>query len=330
MKSIEALIEDLRIDLAGAMPRWGFSPRAEMSLLSHSENTTFLAKDPGTGEELVLRVQRNGYHRPEEIRSELAWIAALIEDRVVATPRPVPSRDGTLLCALQLGGTARHVVAFERMTGHEPDPMKALTAWFRELGMINARLHRHAATWQRPAWFTRKTWDFDAMLGNRPLWGDWRGAPGLGATEKILLQKVSDGLARRLSVYGSDTGKFGLVHADLRLANLLVNSESLGVIDFDDCGFSWNFYDFAASVSFLEHQPIIPELQAAWLDGYRTIGTISKDDEAMFPVFVMLRRMLLTAWIASHPEADAARLYGGSFAVGTVDMGERFLSGNVE
>ena len=45
------------------------------------------------------------------------------------------------------------------------------------------------------------------------------------------------------------------MHADIRLANLLVDGEHVRVIDFDDCGWSWFMYDFATTVSFIEDHP---------------------------------------------------------------------------
>jgi Ser/Thr protein kinase RdoA (MazF antagonist) len=290
-----AIIETMRSELNDALPRWGMSGEATLAFLSHSENTTFLANDPLEGKRLVLRVQRIGYHSPAEIVSELSWIEALIKDEVIETPRPRPDRDGRLLCPVSLNGITRQVVAFEHMSGHEPDPTASLPAWFRELGALTARLHRHSRSWNRAPSFQRKTWDFDAMLGTRPLWGDWRAGLGLRDPERHVLQRVADAIARRVGAYGQPGDRFGLVHADLRLANLLVDGERLGVIDFDDCGFSWFFYDFAAAVSFMEHEPFIGELQGAWLEGYREVAPVSKADEAMLPVFVMLRRMLLTA-----------------------------------
>ena len=75
----------------------------------------------------------------------------------------------------------------------------------------------------------------------------------------------------------------------------------------------------------MEHEPIVAELQNAWLEGYRQVAPVSKADEAMLPVFVMLRRMLLTAWIASHSDTETARRLGTEYTEGTVAMGERFL-----
>ena len=320
-----AIIETMRSELAAALPRWNLSERATLTFLSHSENTTFLAEDPFSGQRLVLRVQRIGYHAPAEIVSELSWITALIADDVIATPRPLADCDGLLLCSVQLNGSMRQVVAFEYMSGREPDQSGSLPSWFVKLGMLTAQLHRHSRSWPRPPAFQRKTWDFDAMLGTRPLWGDWRAALGLGNAERQVLQRVADALAARIGMYGQQSDRFGLVHADLRLANLLVDGARLGIIDFDDCGFSWFFYDFAAAVSFMEHEPIVAELQNAWLEGYRQIASVSKTDEAMLPVFVMLRRMLLTAWIASHSDTETARRLGTRYTEGTVAMGERFL-----
>jgi Ser/Thr protein kinase RdoA (MazF antagonist) len=320
-----AIIETIRSELSAALPRWGMSSDAMLALLSHSENTTFLAEDALAGHRLVLRVQRIGYHSPSEIVSELSWIAALIADGVIVTPRPRPDRDGQLLCSVPLNGAMRQVVAFEHMSGHEPDPAASLPAWFLKLGALTARLHAHSRWWKRSPAFLRKTWDFDAMLGARPLWGDWRAAPGLRDSERQVLQRAADLLAQRVHAYGQPSHRFGLIHADLRLANLLVDGARLGVIDFDDCGFSWFFYDFAAAVSFMEHEPIVAELQDAWLEGYRQVAPVSKADEAMLPVFVMLRRMLLTAWIASHSDTETAVRLGTEYTEGTVAMGERFL-----
>lgn len=320
-----ALIESMQAELVMSLPRWGLSAQSTLAFLSHSENTTFLAQDPTGERKLVLRVQRIDYHTPDEIASELAWIDALVAGDIVVTPRPVADRDGRLLCSVMLNGSMRQVVAFDFLSGKEPDSTDDLVAWFGKLGAISADLHAHSRRWATPPGFQRKVWDFDAMLGKRPLWGDWRAGLGLRDDGRKLLRRVAGELQQRVGVYGKTNERFGLVHADLRLANLLVDGQRLGVIDFDDCGFSWFFYDFAAAVSFMEHEPVVAQLQDAWLGGYRTVAPVAREDEAMLPVFVMLRRMLLTAWLASHSDTDTARRLGTGYTDGTVAMGERFL-----
>lgn len=311
-----------------ALPRWSLSETTELSLLNISENATYLADDPRAGRRIVIRVHRPGYHTGEEIESELAWIEALRAAGVIETPRPIPAVDGSLLCKVEDGAAPRYAVAFEFMSGREPRPSEDLPGWFRQLGGINARLHQHSRNWAPPNGFTRKLWDYDAMLGDRPLWGDWRRGLGLdqmGAEAMAILDRTALSLKERLDHYGKGPERFGLVHADLRLANLLADGGRLGVIDFDDCGFSWFVYDFAAAISFLEHEPFIPALMEAWLEGYREVAPLAEEDAAEIPVFVMLRRMLLTAWIASHAETPTAQELGAAYTRGTVALAEQFL-----
>ena len=100
------------------------------------------------------------------------------------------------------------------------------------------------------------------------------------------------------------------------------------VIDFDDCGFAWFMYDFATTVSFMEDHPRVPELQAAWT-GRLPLGRAARaaEDEAVLDTLVMLRRLLLVAWIGSHHEfaTEAAEL-GAGFTAGTCALAERYLS----
>ena len=320
-----AFLERLDRGLRSALPAWGLPQDSDVRLLTISENATYLVQEPTSGEQIVFRVHRPSYHTQDEIRSELAWISALIDAGTIATPMPRAMTDGELLGSFDDDGERRHVAAFGFMSGAEPEASDGSVPWFRKLGGISARLHRQTREWQRPAGFQRKTWDFDAMLGNRPLWGDWRAALGLDAQGQQTLERTALLLERQLRAYGQTGDRFGLIHADLRLANLLVEDDRLGIIDFDDCGFSWFMYDFAAAVSFFEHDPVVPSLQAAWLEGYREVAEVSAEDEAMMSVFLMLRRMLLTAWIASHAETPTAQELGIPYTLGTIALAERFL-----
>lgn len=319
-------VEQLRQGLTDLVGGWGLPPSCTVQTLNISENATFKAIDPETGKQVILRVHRPGYHQPDEIQSELDWIHDLRRQDIVETPKPLPMDDGSYIGSMVAAGDVRKVVAFEFMTGAEPEQGTSMVPGFRELGAISARLHRHSRTWRRPAAFRRKTWNYETMLGSAPLWGDWRDALGLTPDGKAILERASVALQKFLAAYGDGPERFGLIHADLRLANLLVDGDRLGVIDFDDCGFSWFVYDFASAVSFFEHDPIVPELQAAWVDGYRMSEPLSDDDVAAIPTFVFLRRFLLTAWVASHAETPTAQSLGSPFTAGTVELADAFLS----
>ncbi|MBW4021788.1 MAG: phosphotransferase [Proteobacteria bacterium] len=308
---------------------WGFSTAARLSLLNLSENTVYLAEEEAR--RVVLRVHRWGYHTPPEIASELAWIGAVRAARVVETPAPLCALDGGLLHALRLGESERMVVAFDWVPGRSPDPRDDLTRWFAELGAITARLHAHARSWTPPPGFGRKRWTVETTLGPRGHWGDWRRAVGLDASAAALLARAAATIAADLARYGADADRFGLIHGDLRLTNLLVDDSAvdgdrLRVIDFDDCGFGWFMYDVAASVSFFEDDPRVPALLEAWSQGYRCVAPLAPEDVAIMPALVLLRRILLLAWVASHPNAPTAQAMGDGYTVGALALADRFLS----
>jgi len=48
---------------------------------------------------------------------------------------------------------------------------------------------------------------------------------------------------------------------------------------------------------------------------------------AEIPTFVILRRILLSAWFASHSEVPMAQQMGKSYTDGTVELAEQLLSG---
>lgn len=111
----------------------------------------------------------------------------------------------------------------------------------------------------------------------------------------------------------------------MRLANLLIGDTGTRLIDFDDCGYGWFMYDFAASISFIEDDPRIPGLRGAWIKGYRSVRTLSAEDEAEIDTFIMLRRMALLAWIGSHIEAPEPQELAPGFAATTARLGQAFL-----
>jgi Ser/Thr protein kinase RdoA (MazF antagonist) len=262
----------------------------------------------------------------------MAWLAALSKEGGIDTLTPALQTNGDLIADIHDGTAIRHVVAFKYLPGTTPEPTdEGLGDWFYKLGGISARLHAHSRSWQRPRGFVRKTWNFDTMLGDNPLWGDWRDSLGLTPEGREVLEETAELLRRQLDAYGDDPERFGLIHADLRLANLIADGEDrLWIIDFDDCGFSWYLYDLAAAISFLEHEDFVPELLDAWIAGYREVAPLDDEELGMIPAFIMLRRMLLTAWIASHPETPIAQELGEDYTHGTVALARAFLAENAE
>lgn len=309
-----------------ATRRYDLPAGVTVKLINLSENATYRVDDPATGRKWALRVHRDGYHSRRGIASELLWQQSLRAEDAALTPSPVPGLDGELIqtVANEALPRPRNVVLFNWEAGAEP--AQTDVAGFELLGETAARMHRHVKAWKRPAWFERHTWDFDTSLGDRPHWGRWRDGMGLTPETLDIFGRTVEVIRQRLEKFGKGPERFGLVHGDMRLANLLMDGGTVKVIDFDDCGFSWFLYDCATTVSFFEHQPEVPDLIKAWVRGYRRVAELSSEDEAEIDTFVMLRRLLLVAWIGSHSETELAQSMGVDYTRTTIPLCERYLA----
>lgn len=309
-----------------ALGFYGLSHTTPLMLLNVSENATFRV---GEGDEArILRIHRPDYHSNQAIESELDWVAALRESQTVVTAACIPAEDGRrIVTTRSLDGRERNAVMFEFLPGREPAEDDLIPAFF-ELGAVTARLHQHSKAWERPAGFTRFRWDFDTSIGEQGHWGHWRNGMEVGPAESDLFSRTAARIQQRLADYGDGPDRFGLVHADLRLANLLIDGDSVSVIDFDDCGYSWYMYDFATAVSFIEDHPDIPRMQARWIDGYQSVASLAADDIDILSTLVMLRRLLLVAWIGGHSSTELAQSMGPDFTRISVTLAEEYLSQN--
>ena len=180
--------------------------------------------------------------------------------------------------------------------------------------------------WKESRNLDRPVWDSEAILGESGLFGNWRLCGELSEAGRGLLVETCVEIRRRLQQYGRDDRNFGLIHTDLRAANLLVEGELLKVLDFDDCGFGWHLFDLAASFSFIEDRPEVPGWTREWLEGYTNILHLEQRDYDMIPTFLMARRIQLLAWITSHDDSEPVKVYEKGFAERTVTMAKAYYS----
>ena len=307
--------------VAENLERWPQTAGGVATLISVSENHMFRVDRDG-GAPHILRLHRPGYQSRSAIASELGWIGALRRDTDLPVPRPLAARDGALLQEVAPG---RFAVLFAFEPGVEPSPASDLVPLFETLGRYAATAHRHVLGWKQPAGFIRQVWSADAILDSDGLWGDWRRAAQVEGAVRETLDRLDARLRSELAAYGRGHPRFGLIHGDMRLGNLLVDGDKVTLIDFDDSGFCWFLYDLAASLSFNETLPQVPQLVRSWLTGYMAIRHLSPDDLRMIDPMILLRRMALLAWIGSHGDTELARTHADRFAEDTAMLAQRYL-----
>lgn len=323
---LEQMLRHLETLANASLRLWDIPHAAKARLINVSENTTYLVE--ADNYKSVLRIHRQNYHTRCAIECELAWSRALNLESPLSTPGIYPGRNGEAIQLASIDGLPEphYMVLFHFVEGTRPDENEDLVAPFEELGEIAAQTHLHTISWPRPQPFERLTWNLDTVFGPDPTWGDWRQAPNVTAEIAIVLEQVESTVKARLTRFGQGPDRYGLIHADMRLANLLIDNGTTRLIDFDDCGTGWFLYDFAAGISFMEDHPQVPLLKQAWVRGYRKVRALSSEEEAEIDTFVMLRRLALLAWIGSHIEAPEPQAMARDFARISADLGEIYLS----
>ncbi len=280
---------------------WGGTP---IRLLRNRENAVFEIALP-TGR-AALRLHRVGYQNPAAVQSELWWCAAMAA-RGVAVPAALPARDGQFLQTLANGRLASVISWVEGEALGEAgvlfaQPTETALRQHDDLGQLLARIHAVTDSLTLPASFQRPQWDIDGLVGESPFWGRFWDHPLASPRQTALLREARALLTKGLQAYAQG-GNFGLIHADVLRENVLVNGNSLSLIDFDDSGFGFRPYDLGTVLSQNLYEPAYHEIRAALLQGY---GDLSVD---LADLFTLARVCASVGWAAPRlPLSDPVHI----------------------
>jgi Ser/Thr protein kinase RdoA (MazF antagonist) len=313
---------------------WNLPATSTLTLIAVSENATFRIDVDGVPT-AVLRVHRPGYVAdPAQIAAELTWVRAIAADTSVRVPDVLELADGSLVHEMtDAEGVRWFAVAFAFVAGEILEDTLAgggldettLRRTYSEIGATTAALHDHVAGWAPPSGFNRFGWGLDDALGAASRWGDWRNAAL--STQQLAVCERAEAAAREVLATVPETpAATGLVHADLRPSNIMVDAAGrLTVIDFDDCGTSRLLWDFAAALSFIEHEPYAPTIAAAWLEGYRSVRAVSEEDLAVATALSTVRRLQMLGWTTTHREDALPPAVWTAQVPGTAEVAQRYL-----
>ncbi|WP_146553487.1 phosphotransferase enzyme family protein [Rummeliibacillus sp. SL167] len=280
-----------------------------LKFLDYSENFTCLAYND-SGQKYILRVNRPFYHEKHQIKAEIAYIQNIAKQSPIQVALPIQTINGAYVNEHKIDNKIYYSTLFTFLNGSKPNENGTeIFRQFELLGQITAKMHKHSienAVYYNT--FDRMSWDEEMILGDHPKWGRWQDGKGLTDSRIEKYSLAVELIKLKLKVYGKSTMRYGLIHADLRLANLLVAEDGIKVIDFDDCGFGWYLYDLATALSFIEHLRHTPQLISAWIKGYEKERLLTSADKSMIETFVLMRRLQLIAWIGSRDNETTQQL----------------------
>ncbi len=321
--------------LAGrALALWGVED-CEPVLLKIRENAVFRVRATD-GRDAVLRIHRYAYHTDEALRSELIWVEAL-RAAGIDVPAPIPTPDGALFATVRHAGVPepRQVDMQSWMPGEAlgtiedgPNPAIADTGRvFAGVGRMAARFHNHTESWPLPAGFVRHAWDSDGLVGPEPLWGRFWESDALGGAEYRLVRRARERVAADLAAYGQARRRYGLIHADFNLDNLLLDGERIVALDFDDAGFGWHLFDLATVWTMFRGAPFYETLRSSVVAGYRDVRDLPDEELAHMPLFELARAFTYLGWVHTRRETATARAIAPDVAELVCTLADDYLAG---
>ncbi len=326
--------ERLRALATEALVRWGVTGCAP-EIVKVRENAVFRVR-AADGREAVLRVHRHGYHSDAALGSELAWTESLREAGI-DVPAVIPSAAGAPFERVEAAGVPelRQVDMLGWMPGipigtleEGLNPAIADThAAFAGVGRLLARLHDQADAWPRPAGFVRHAWDRDGLVGPDPLWGRFWEAAVLGAGERRLIERARTRAHRELTACGHAPGRYGLIHADCNLDNMLLDGERVIILDFDDCGFGWHLFDLATVWTMFIGSALAEEIRTGVVEGYREVRALTDEALAQMPLFELVRAFSYLGWVHTRSETESAQSLAPDVAALACSLAEEYLRG---
>lgn len=290
-----AAIEDLG---RNALRQFGVEA-TEIKPLVHAENTTY--KISSSQGDFCLRVSRPGYQSSENIQSEIQFLVALAE---AGFPVPVPYEGRMVRASSPKVPQERDCVLLRWQEGEFVDGFSVPQS--RNIGRLMAELHEFGRNWTMPEGFHRQQlheWAFgdhdEPALAAKP--------EGIDQADFDLLVQTDKEARDLIKSLPRTPAHFGLMHADLHQGNLLFDGDEVRAIDFDDLGWGFWMYDFAAALAYQIPKPHYGDVRAAMLSGYAEICPLPPDAEALLSPFLRLRLTGVACWIIRRTDNPRMR-----------------------
>jgi Ser/Thr protein kinase RdoA (MazF antagonist) len=237
------------------------------------------------GKRSFLRFSESAERTGAAIEAEMALLCWLTSKGMRVTP-PIASKNGRYVEKVETDLGTFHAVVFAELQGAQVNIEGLSTAQFEVWGATLGKLHAMMHLYQDPRLSARHTWRDHLNMAQIYLPKD---EPGV--------QAEFDHITSWLSVLPVTETNYGLIHGDFELDNLFWQDDTIAMLDFDDCSYSWYVADVAFALRDLFETGVDRSLPSfrAFIRGYSEHHSL--DEELIFhlPTFMRLANLITYA-----------------------------------
>lgn len=259
-------------------------------------------------------------------RGEMDWLRFLDEygnEYGLVVPRPLAASHDAGLSPLLHNDQRVDFAVFAYVAGEAVEQADLTEQQAQQIGAVLARMHLAAQAYAPAEGAQRPRLDADGLFGADGLYALDEAAAALFQPQhgEIMQATVAQiaGLMREL---GTGPERFGMIHADLLLKNVIFAVDAhqpARPIDFEYCGMGYFVYDLAPLFWQLKTDARYLKLANAALEGYARLRPFTGVDLALIEPFIAARHLASLRWLAlnrQHPalKGDAAELIAARVA----------------
>jgi Ser/Thr protein kinase RdoA (MazF antagonist) len=231
---------ELRKAARGALREFAI-PYATLTQIASRHNDVFRVTT-WAKRKYVLRVQ-NQVLSDAEVRSQLKWMESLERDGGIAVPRPVRTSDARPFTFVECAGQRRRAVLLHWLLGKTANIRTESV--YRSAADLVARMHRHSEQFRVGRNFAVRRLDGEWLFGSRFFVHSPAAKGRLKTPDREAARMAERFVRRAMESLGRGKNRFGLIHADLNLDNIVFNHGEASPIDFDEFGLGWYLFDIA-------------------------------------------------------------------------------------
>lgn len=290
-----------------------------VTLLNHHENTFFEVRTPGT-ERFALRVGGVYRRRPEEVIAEAHILRAVHEKDPGFMPLVVKTKDGaeyTIVEHFEGVPGPRVLTLFSWLEGRHLG-VEPSSDMLTRLGAALAHFHNlsQGITVPEGAWLKKMNKVWPLGFPEKIYFGSNDPLLPLGRCKRF--KKVAERLEDYLGGRFAERDSIRVLHGDFRTDNVKVESETVRILDLDDCQLGFPEQDIAIALFHLgwieEEESEYESAQEHFLEGYSSVRPLPFTDlEDLQPFLYQVMLAETGHYLVSDDPAD--RAHWASFVV---------------